>query len=124
MSTYYKDLILDHYKHPRNFGELSDADLHAHEANPLCGDIVDIRIKFKGGKIADIKFTGEGCAISTAATSLLTEYLKSKTKEDLENITPDTIFELLGAPVAPGRLDCALLPLHALKKAQSRFIRN
>jgi nitrogen fixation NifU-like protein len=117
VSTYYKDLILDHYKHPRNFGDLSHADLHAHEANPLCGDIVDIKIKFSGDKIADIKSTGEGCAISTAATSLLTEYLKPKTKNDLKEITPETIFKLLGAPVAPGRLDCALLPLHALRKA-------
>jgi nitrogen fixation NifU-like protein len=117
VSTYYKDLILDHYKHPRNFGDLQKADLHAHEANPLCGDIVDIKIKFSGDKIADIKFTGEGCAISTAATSLLTEHLKGKSKTEIPNITPDTIFELLGAPVAPGRLDCALLPLHALRKA-------
>lgn len=116
MSSYYKDLILDHYKHPRNFGELSHADLRVHEANPLCGDIVDIKIKIDGDKISDIKFTGEGCAISTAATSLLTEYLKSKTKEELKSITPETIFDLLGTPVAPGRLDCALLPLHALKK--------
>ena len=123
----YRENILDHYKHPRNFGELPDADVSYEIDNPLCGDRLKLQIKFspppnlplsKGEecKIADIKFTGSGCAISMAAASLLTEYLKNKTRAELLAIDDEVIYKLLGIEINPGRIKCALLPLLGLKE--------
>ncbi len=114
----YQEQILDHYKNPRNFGKMLDADLHAKDSNPLCGDELTIYIKVSGdGKITDIKFYGHGCAISQASASLLTMRLKGKNIEEAKKVDTENIVKMLGIKLSPVRLKCALLSLQVLKKA-------
>ena len=114
----YQEQILDHYKRPRNFGEMADADLHAHDFNPLCGDDIAIFLKVDGqDRISDVRFKGQGCAISQSSASMLTMMLKGKTVEEAKGIDTDRIVKMLGIPLSPVRLKCALLSLQVLKKA-------
>ncbi len=114
----YQEQILDHYKNPRNFGEMSDADLHAKDSNPLCGDELTMYIKVSDdGHITDIKFYGHGCAISQASASLLTMKLKGKNIEEAKKVDTENIVKMLGIQLSPVRLKCALLSLQVLKKA-------
>lgn len=115
MDELYMENILDHYQDPRNFGELEDADLSHEEGNPSCGDLVRIDIKLDGDKIADIKFSGKGCAISQASASMLTERLEGGTLDDIKNLTKDDILDMLGIPIGPMRIKCALLSLKVVK---------
>ena len=112
----YKENILDHYKHPKNFGKLNDAMLIHGEVNHLCGDRIELYLNIKEGKISDIKFTGKGCAISMASTSMLTEFVKSKEVQEIKELNPKVVFNLLGIDVGIVRQKCALLPLKALHK--------
>jgi len=116
MTDLYREEILDHYYHPRNAGKLEPADLVGHETNPLCGDEVTMYLKFDGNHISDVKFEGSGCAISQAATSMLTEYLIGKSKKDLGKLDLKIVLDLLKVQVGPGRINCALLPVQALQK--------
>ncbi|MDA2921988.1 SUF system NifU family Fe-S cluster assembly protein [Patescibacteria group bacterium AH-259-L07] len=129
MSSIYHDILLDHYKNPRNFGNLKNANKKTTISNPVCGDKINMMIRLKGGKIKDIKFSGQGCVISTASTSLLTEYIKNKPLTTfckkvvrdkktsyMVTLDKDFILELLNIHIGPVRLKCALLPLEALKK--------
>ncbi len=114
----YQEQILDHYKSPRNFGEMDDPDLLARDNNPLCGDDLTIYLKLdEGGKITDVKFKGHGCAISQASASMLTLSLKGMTLDDAKKIDKDGILKKLGIPLSPVRMKCALLSLQVLKKA-------
>ena len=115
----YREVILDHYKNPRNHGTMEDADAHAEGKNPLCGDETEIFVKFgsDGATIEDIKFHGRGCAISQAATSMLTEMVKGKQASEVATLTRDDILEEVGIPLTPVRLKCALLGLTTLKLA-------
>jgi len=114
----YQEQILDHYKHPRNRGEMKDADLQARDYNPLCGDDLTIYLKTdEKGTITDVKFTGQGCAISQSSASMLTMMLKGKNVTDAKAIDPDRIVKMLGIPLSAVRLQCALLSLQVLKKA-------
>jgi len=114
----YQEQILDHYKHPRNFGEMSDPDMSAHDNNPLCGDDLTMYIKVDGeGSIVDIKFKGQGCAISQSSASMLTTMLKGKNIEEAKGIDTERIIKMLGIPLSPVRMKCALLSLQVLKKA-------
>ncbi len=122
MDTIYRDNIIDHYKNPRNFGDLSDANVVAREANASCGDMLQLALKLqvtsnKQQEITDVKFKSIGCAISTAAGSLLTEAILGKTVEELKQLTDRDIVGLLGIEVSPTRMKCATLPLRALQKA-------
>jgi nitrogen fixation NifU-like protein len=113
----YQEIILDHYKNPRNFGELSTATNGAESLNPLCGDKIRMQLVVEKGKIKDIKFSGVGCAVSTASASMLTEHLKGKKVNQARETTTKEIEELLGIELGPVRIKCALLPLEVLKKA-------
>lgn len=113
----YQELILNHYKNPRNFKKLDKPDKVASATNPLCGDKLEMFIKIKNGRLADISFIGEGCAISTASTSMLTEHVKRKKVSDLRKLDKSFILDMLGIELSPNRLKCALLPLEALHKA-------
>lgn len=115
MADLYREEILDHYYHPRNTGKIDPADFVGHEVNTLCGDEVTLYLKFRGGRIADVKFEGSGCAISQASASMLTEYLKGKLREDIEKLNLDTVKSLLKVDIGPGRIECALLPVRALQ---------
>ncbi|MBI4148050.1 SUF system NifU family Fe-S cluster assembly protein [Candidatus Woesearchaeota archaeon] len=107
----YKENILDHYKHPRNTGTLPECTVHHHEHNPLCGDRIEIFLTFTDETCTDAKFVGQGCAISQASMSMLSEQLKGKTVDDIKRITSDDILSLLGIPVGIVRIKCALLSL-------------
>jgi nitrogen fixation NifU-like protein len=108
------------YRNPLNYGELSDADARIKDSNPLCGDVIEIQLKLDTkGRVGDIKFRGEGCAISQASASLLTESVKGKTIEDIDRLTLQDVLNLLQVPIGKARIDCALLPLKVLKQAIS-----
>lgn len=113
----YRQKILDHYRHPRNFGQLAGATHRAAVSNPLCGDDVAIALRVERGKIAAVRFTGRGCAISTAATSLLTDTIMGKPLAALRRMKPTAVLQLLGAPIGPARHKCALLGYEALHQA-------
>jgi len=113
----YKEHILEHYKNPQNYGELAKATHSQTEYNPLCGDKLTIQLIVEDDKISDIKFTGQGCAISMAAASLLTEKLKGQNISEVENMNRDNMMELLKIPVGPARIKCVLLSLEAVRRA-------
>ncbi len=115
MSDLYREQILDHYRNPRNHGTLDPHDASFEDSNPLCGDRVRIDLKLDGDIIADIRFSGRGCAISQAATSMLTEMVVGKTIEDVREISKDDLLDEIGIPISPARLKCALLGLKVLK---------
>src|SRR3989344_6332029 len=96
MEQMYHENILDHYKHPHNFGRMPDASVHHHEYNPLCGDEIEMFLKIEDGKIGSIRFAGKGCAISQASASMLTEAVKGKTLAGAEALTKDTVLDILG----------------------------
>jgi nitrogen fixation protein NifU and related proteins len=115
----YREAILDHYKNPRGHGVIDDADASAEGQNPLCGDEVSIYVAFgeDGDTIEDVKFSGRGCAISQAATSMLTEMVKGRSAAQVASLPRDELLEEVGIPLTPIRLKCALLGLGTLKIA-------
>jgi nitrogen fixation protein NifU and related proteins len=113
----YRDYILDHYKRPRNFGELEHPDLKAHEHNPLCGDELEVQIAVEDGRIAELRFSGHGCAISQASASIASEELKGMALEDVGKLDADWALDLLGIPVSATRRKCALLSLKVVRGA-------
>ena len=114
----YRELILDHYKNPRNHGLLESADASAEGQNPLCGDEVSVSVRLgEGGVIEDVGFEGRGCAISQAATSMLTDLVKGKTAEEVATMPKEELLDELGIPLTPVRLKCAILGLGVLKLA-------
>ncbi len=118
----YREVILDHYKNPRGHGALEPHDAHAEGQNPLCGDEVSIFVRFgeDGETIDDIGFEGRGCAISQAATSMLTEMVKGRKAADVAALPKDELLEEIGIPLTPIRLKCAILGLGVLKVALHR----
>jgi nitrogen fixation NifU-like protein len=113
----YREVILDHYKNPRGHGLLDAPDAQAEGQNPLCGDEISVSVRFDGDRIADVGFEGRGCAISQAATSMLTEIVVGRTAEDVARMPKDELLEEIGIPLTPVRLKCALLGLGVLKVA-------
>ena len=118
----YREVILDHYKNPRNYGLLEPYDAHAEGQNPLCGDEVTVTVKFAadGETIEDIGFEGRGCAISQAATSMLTDIVKGKTATEVAALPKEELLGEIGIPLTPVRLKCAILGLGVLKVALNR----
>jgi nitrogen fixation NifU-like protein len=114
----YRELILDHYKNPRNHGVLEPADARAEGQNPLCGDEVTVSVRLGAGDvIEEVGFDGRGCAISQAATSMLTDLVKGKTALEVASMPKEALLEELGIPLTPVRLKCAILGLGVLKVA-------
>lgn len=113
----YRDHLLDHYHHPRNYGlrDGFDFDIETKGANPLCGDSLTLRLKLDGGRISDVCFESEGCVISRASASLFSEYIKGKTVDEVRSLNRECVFGLLGITVMPARLRCALLPLETVQ---------
>jgi len=116
-SDIYKDIILDYYRNPRNFGDLANADVRAKDSNPLCGDIIEMQLKINDGKIDDVRFKGRGCAISQASASMLTEVIKGKSLDDVKAMGKSNVLELMGIDPGPTRIKCALLGLKVVKLA-------
>jgi nitrogen fixation NifU-like protein len=118
---FYREFILDHYKNPRNYGTIEEPHAHAEGQNPLCGDEVSIDLTFDGDdKITDVKFSGRGCAISQAATSMLTEHVIGKTAGQAAALDKEELLDEIGIPLTPIRLKCAILGLGVLKVALHR----
>jgi nitrogen fixation NifU-like protein len=114
----YRELILDHYKNPRNHGLLEPADAHAEGQNPLCGDELAMTLRFGDGDvIEEVGFDGRGCAISQAATSMLSDLVKGRTADDVAAMPSQELLDELGIPLTPVRLKCAILGLGVLKLA-------
>jgi nitrogen fixation NifU-like protein len=111
----YRELIMDHSKNPRNKGTLDPADFTYEDVNPLCGDEIRIDVRVENDQIADIAFSGRGCAVSQASASILTEMVDGMSIEDVKALTKDDLLEEIGIPVSPARLKCALLSLKVLK---------
>ena len=119
----YKEIILDHYRNPRNKGKLPDSEISAQDNNPVCGDRISIDIKLENNIVSDIKFDGEGCAISQSSASILTDMLMGKTVEELSKFTKDQLLEELGTPsLGPARIKCALLSLKVLKIGTYQYL--
>ncbi|HKT20997.1 MAG TPA: SUF system NifU family Fe-S cluster assembly protein [Nitrososphaerales archaeon] len=113
----YRELILDYYRNPRNFGKLEKFDIDARDTNPLCGDEIEMQILVgEHDKIEEIRFTGKGCAISQASASMLTELAKGKPLDWVKQVAKEDVFKLLGNPdLGPSRVKCALLGMKVLK---------
>jgi nitrogen fixation NifU-like protein len=118
----YREIILDHYKNPRHYGEIEEADASAEGQNPLCGDEIAVSVAFNGDgqTIEEVRFRGRGCAISQAATSMLTELVEGRSAAEVAAMPQDELLEEIGIPLTPIRLKCALLGLGVLKVALHR----
>jgi nitrogen fixation NifU-like protein len=118
MDELYRDQILEHYKRPHNFGRLEKPDLEFEDNNPFCGDDQHVTIQLDDtGRVAAVAFEGKGCAISTAATSLLTDELAGKTREELLRLPKEAVLDLLGIEISATRMKCAMLGLKVIKSA-------
>ena len=117
MEQLYKEAIMDHYKHPHNYGLTKEPDFSAKEDNIFCGDSIVITLKTKNNKIKEVGFQGEGCVISQATASMLTDHIKGKTLKSICLLTVKDATRLLGVSLSPSRMKCAELPLIAIKKA-------
>lgn len=122
MEDLYREQILDHYKHPRNFGTLKKANAAASDYIVSCGDQLTIELIVRNNQIQDIRFQGQGCAISIASASMLTEEVKGKSVNDLKTLVKDDILAMLGINPTPTRLKCALLSLEVLHKALNTIV--
>jgi len=113
----YKEIILDYYRNPRNFGKLEGSQISSHDVNPLCGDEIEMQVRVGiDNDIQDIKFLGQGCAISQASASMLTEMAKGKPLEWVKTLSKEDVLQMLGNPeLGPSRIKCALLGMKVLK---------
>ena len=117
MSDLYRDIILEHWRHPQNKGVLSVATHKAFESNPLCGDEIGVTMRILDGVVEDVRFEGRGCAISIAAISLLTEAVKGRTINEVRALSKRDMLRLLSVTPGPARMKCALLGLRAVQGA-------
>jgi nitrogen fixation NifU-like protein len=135
LSALYQEMILDHYRRPRNKGTLENADASVEMKNPLCGDEIGLQVAFDGDSVRDLKFYGRGCSISQASASMMTQLVKGKRKDEIDAIRNQFRDLMLGAAQAkddgklgslralsgvarfPARVKCALLAWNALETA-------
>jgi len=114
----YQAQILEHYKHPKNRGVLDPATHAGSESNPLCGDSISLTLRVDGSdRVEDVRFDGEGCAVSMASASILTEQVKGKSLAEVRALDREAILKNLGVPLSAVREQCALLSLHVLRRA-------
>ncbi len=116
----YQGNILDHARNPRNRGILEPADYSHEDAGSVCGDEVRIDLRIKGNRVAEVAFSGRGCAVSQSSASVLTELLANMALEDVKALSEDDLLAAIGVPLGPARLECALLALWVLRASISR----
>jgi len=121
MQALYSDILLDHFRHPRNYGSLDSPDISNEQFNPLCGDRIRLELKLQQSVVTEARFKGDACAICTAAASLLTEMARGKDLEELANLPDAQLISALESDIKPARLQCALLPLHALREGLTNY---
>ena len=123
-SDLYREIILDYYKNPRNYGTLENPDIKAKDSNPLCGDVIEIQIQLnEDNRVEKVRFNGKGCAISQASASMLTEMTQGKTLDEIRNINKENILEAMGTPdLGHTRIKCALLSLKVLKTGTYSYL--
>ena len=115
-SSIYREQIIDLYENPLNFGELDPADFSYEEDNPLCGDVIRIDVRLDDdGRVAAVAWSGDGCAISQASASLLTEEIKGMTLAEVKAFPKEQLLQLIGVQLSMARVKCALLSLKVLK---------
>jgi len=114
----YQEELMDHYEHPRNQGELEKPDLEARESNASCGDMVEVMVKLGGeGVVKEVKWRGLGCAVSMAAMSKMSEWLRGKSLEKVEKMNEEELLrEVIGWEVNPGRRKCLELAVKTVKR--------
>jgi nitrogen fixation NifU-like protein len=115
MDDLYRDYILEHYRHPHNFGVLEHASATYEGANPLCGDRLTMQLQVEDGVVTGVGFTGRGCAISQASASLLTDEIRGKPVSEVAAFAATDLLDLLGIEISPARLKCAMLSFDALQ---------
>ena len=124
-ASIYHEMIIDYSRNPVNFGKIENPDVTFHDANPLCGDSIDIDMNIDENAVSDIKFHGKGCAICMACSSVLTEITKGKNLDDVRAIGKDDLLGELGLEhLQAVRIKCALLPLKVLKSALYTYMAN
>ena len=115
-SSIYREQIIDLYERPLNFGTLDPNDFSYEEDNPLCGDVIRIDVQLnEQNRIAEVKWSGDGCAISQASASLLTDEIMGMTLDEVKAFPKERLLELIGVPLSMARVKCALLSLKVLK---------
>ena len=124
MPALYSDILLDHFRHPRNYGSLVAPDISNEQFNPLCGDRIRLELKLERSIVQEVRFKGDACAVCTAATSLLTELVLGENIEQVANITDARLLSALESDIQPARLQCALLPLQALREGLENYKRQ
>ncbi|MDC4204536.1 MAG: iron-sulfur cluster assembly scaffold protein [Candidatus Manganitrophus sp.] len=121
----YGGQILEHYRHPRNAGSLSDPDISYEDVNPLCGDRIRIMLKLAAGETVEAaRFRADGCIISQAASSLLTEMVTGRRLDEIEALAPETLLQALQSELRPARIKCALLPYEILQTGIKEYRRE
>lgn len=118
----YREIVLDHYKHPRNFGTLPKKTVTIEDGNVTCGDVISMDVLIENGKIQDIAFRGTGCAISISSASMLTEEIRGKRVDEALSILPEHVASYFGTTLTPSRTKCAVLSLEILHKALSKSL--
>lgn len=114
--TLYSEKIMSHYYHPHNYGLWPEFSVEERHSNPLCGDVITVRLRFLDEKVVGVCFEHEGCVISRAAASLLCENIQDKTKQEVREMTYAHIERLLGITVMPARMKCATLALDTIQR--------
>ena len=122
MNDIYSENIMDHYRDPRNSGSLENPDVKFHDSNPLCGDEINIEIKIENNKLKDVKSSCQGCAISKASSSIVSEKVIGKDIKDIMKLEKEFVLDLLKIPLNPMRIKCAMLFLRALQKSIAQYL--
>ena len=124
MPTLYSETLLDHFRNPRNYGSLDAPDISNEQFNPLCGDRIRLELKLQQAIVNEVRFKGDACAICTAAASLLTELVLGKDLAQLADIPDERLISALESEIQPARLQCAVLPLQALREGLKNYNRR
>jgi nitrogen fixation NifU-like protein len=115
-SDIYKEIILDYYRNPRNYGELESPDIESNDSNPLCGDDLTFQLKLDDNqRVQEVRFKGQGCAISQASASMLSEKIQDMTLEEIRTLERKDILDMLNIEISPTRIKCAMLGLKVVK---------